>query len=348
MSDAAALRAQLEPMASAITDRHFAAHPELLERYPAIGRQRCLEDARFHLQYLAIAIEADSPTMFLDYAGWTKVVLAQRNIPVEDLVENLRILSSVVREALGDTLAQAHDYLDAAIEQLPSMTDEVPSFLDPREPLWSIASAYLNALLRCSRADATAVITDALDNGASLRDIYRQVFEPAQQEIGRLWQLNQISVAQEHYCTATTQHIMTQLYGRIFGGEKRASRAVAMCVGGEMHEVGLRIITDLLELDGWSTWYLGASVPPAAAVQLCVDQRTDLLLVSATLPPHIAQVAEVIRVFRARPELAHAKVVVGGRAFRNAPEIWRSIGADGYAENADDCIALVNRLVDAA
>jgi methanogenic corrinoid protein MtbC1 len=347
-TEAAGLRDNIETMAAAITERHFAAHPELLARYPAVGRQRCLEDARFHLQYLAIAIDAGSRAMFLDYAGWTKVLLAKRNIPVEDLAENLRIIANVIRETLGDTSVLANEYLDAAIEELPAMTEDVPSFLDPRAPLWSVASAYLNALLRCSRSDATSVITNALDEGASLRDIYRQVFEPAQQEIGRLWQLNQISVAQEHYCTATTQHIMTQLYGRIFGGDKRALRAVAMCVGGEMHEVGLRIITDLLELDGWSTWYLGASVPPAAAVQLCIDQHADLLLVSATLPPHIAQVAELIRLFRARPELADAKVVVGGRAFRNATEVWRSIGAHGYAENADDCIAMVNRLVDAA
>jgi methanogenic corrinoid protein MtbC1 len=186
------------------------------------------------------------------------------------------------------------------------------------------------------------VITRALDAGTPLRDVYRQVFEPAQQEIGRLWQLNRITVAQEHYCTAATQHIMTQLYGRVFAGEKRESRAVAMCVGGELHEVGLRIVTDLLELEGWQTWYLGASVPPAAAVQLCVEQRADVLLVSATLPPHIAAVTEVIRLFRARPELAQSKVIVGGRAFRSTPDLWRTIGADGYATNADEALALLD------
>jgi MerR family transcriptional regulator, light-induced transcriptional regulator len=153
---------------------------------------------------------------------------------------------------------------------------------------------------------------------------------------------NQISVAQEHFCTAATQQVMTQLYGRIFGGEKRGKRAVAMCVGGELHEVGLRIITDLLELAGWQTWYLGASVPPATAVQFCADHHADVLLVSATLPPHLPGVAEVVSVFRARPELAGARVIVGGRAFRNAPGLWRTIGADGTAAGVDECLALLN------
>lgn len=333
-----AIRTHLDDYASAIADRHFAAHPEFLVRFGPVGRVRCLEDARFHLQYLATALDAGSEAMFLDYVGWTKVVLARRNVPERDLIANLEIVITVV----DDPAAQ--QYLRAAIDQLPSMSDEVPSCLDPRAPLWPVASSYLTALLGGSRRDALDVVTKALDDRAQLRHIYRYVFEPAQQEIGRLWQLNQISVAQEHFCTAATQHIMTQLYARIFSGEKRDRRAVSMCVGSELHEIGLRIVTDLLELEGWQTWYLGASVPPAAAVQLCVDRKADLLLVSATLPPHIPSVIEVIRIFRARPELEHAKVVVGGRAFRMAPELWRTIDADGFAGNADDCLALAERL----
>lgn len=331
MTSAAFIRAHLDELALAITDQH-----DLADRFGPLGRQRCLEDARFHLQYLATALEANSAAMFLDYVGWTKVVLAKRNVTEKDLVRNLAITASVLRE-----YPDATGVLHLAIEELPSMPVEVASMLDPRTPLWPVASDYLAALLRGSRRDALQLVTQSLDGGASLRDVYRHVFEPVQQEIGRLWQLNLVSVAQEHFCTAATQHIMTQLYGRVFVGERTERRAVAMCVGGELHEVGLRIVTDLLELEGWQTWYLGASVPPAAAVQLCVDHKADVLLVSATLPPHIASVAEVVRLFRSRRELDEARVLVGGRAFRTAPDLWQKIGADGYAATADEALALL-------
>jgi MerR family transcriptional regulator, light-induced transcriptional regulator len=333
VTSAQSIRARLDDLALEITSRH-----DLASRFGPLGRQRCLEDARFHLQYLATALEAGSPALFLDYTGWTKVLLGARNIPERDLIHNLEVTAAVLQD-----LPDAVEMLYAAIEQLPSMPADVAGVLDPRAPLWTVASAYLTALLAGNRTDALQLVTRALDDGATLRDVYRHVFEPVQQEIGRLWQLNQVSVAQEHYCTAATQHIMTQLYGRMFGGgERTGRRAIAMCVGGELHEVGLRIITDLLELDGWHTWYLGASVPPAAAVQLCVERKADVLLVSATLPPHIAAVGEVIRLFRARPELAAARVIVGGRAFHRAPDLWRTIGADGYAANADDCLTLLS------
>lgn len=338
------IRTRIDELATAIADRHFAAFPQTFARYGDIGRIRCLEDARFHLRYLATALDAHSEEMFLDYVAWTKIVLARRNVPHEDLAENLRIMAITLNDILGaPNSIEAVQTLNVAIERIPSMAGDVPSFLDPRAPFWTVASSYLAALLRGNRREALDVITRALEEGAKLRDIYRKVIEPAQQEIGRLWQLNQISVAQEHYCTAATQQIMTQLYSHVFGGEKKEKRAVSMCVGGELHEVGLRIVTDLLELDGWQTWYLGANTPPAAAAQLCVEQRADALLISATLPPHLPEVAEVIRQVRARPQLEEMKILVGGRAFRNAPELWRTIGADAYAADADECLAAVEQ-----
>lgn len=334
------IRTHLADLSVAVADRQFAVRPDLLERYGEVGRQRCLEDARFHLQYLATSLETQSREMFLDYIAWAKVMLARRNVPEGDLAANLQIIASVI-----DGFPEAVAFVQAAIEELPSMPDDVASPLDPRQPLWETATRYLAALLQGDRHEAESLVAGAIETGTPLRDVYRHLFEPVQQEVGRLWQLNRINVAQEHFCTAATQQIMTRLYGRLFGGQKRDCRAVAMCVGGELHEIGLRIVTDLLELDGWQTWYLGANMPPASAVQHCVDHQADILLISATLPPHIESMAEVIRLLRLRPELSNTRVVVGGRALRMVPELWRRIGADGYAANADDCLALLNRLV---
>ncbi|MEA2491469.1 MAG: hypothetical protein QOH21_3261 [Acidobacteriota bacterium] len=341
MTTADALRANLDELALTIADRQLAADPEMAARYGPAGVQRCREDARFHLQFLAAALAAGSETMFLEYIGWAKVVLAARNVDIVHLQEHLALAASVLSDRFGPFADDAVHFLERARADLPAMPEDVPTFLDPRMPLWQLAHEYLAALLRGDRHAASRLITEALEGGTIARDIYRQVFEPVQQEIGRLWQLDRITVAQEHFCTAATQQVMTQLYGRIFSSEKRDRRAVAMSVGGELHEIGLRIITDLLELSGWHTWYLGANVPPQAAVALCAEQRADVLLVSVTFPPHLTACAEVIRLFHAHPALANAKVIVGGRAFRSEPELWKRIGADGYARNADECLALL-------
>ena len=65
-------------------------------------------------------------------------------------------------------------------------------------------------------------------------------------EVGRLWQMNRLSVAQEHYVTAATQLIMSQLYPLVFRTARRDRRIVAACVGGELHELGVRMVADRL------------------------------------------------------------------------------------------------------
>jgi len=78
-----------------------------------------------------------------------------------------------------------------------------------------IADAYLKALLETDRGAAREIITAALANGLSIRDLYLRVFQPVQYEVGRLWLLNKVSVVEEHFCTAATQTIMSELYPQI-------------------------------------------------------------------------------------------------------------------------------------
>ena len=117
------------------------------------------------------------------------------------------------------------------------------------------------------------MILQAVEQGSPVKDIYQRVFQPTQHEIGRLWQTNQISVAQEHYCTAATQLAMAQLYPYTFSAERSGRRLVAACVSGELHEIGARIVADLFEMAGWDTYYLGANTPTRSAwrtINACV------------------------------------------------------------------------------
>ena len=85
----AALTRLREQLARELTERHFAAHPELRERYGAIGQVRCLEDAHYHLRYLAESLRHDQPALFCDYVSWAKVMLEARIVPARDLVSIL-------------------------------------------------------------------------------------------------------------------------------------------------------------------------------------------------------------------------------------------------------------------
>ncbi len=209
----------------------------------------------------------------------------------------------------------------------------------------SLADAYLQALLRLDRDLAHRLILDAVGAGVTIEDLYLHVFQQSLRELGQLWELNQVTVAQEHYCTAATQLIMSQLYPMICGARKQGRAMIATCVGGELHEIGVRMLADLLELNGWDTHYLGANTPTPSLLHLLEDRPVDLVAISATLSSHIRMVADVIEAVRASEVARHVKLLVGGQAFNVDPGLWRALGADGYAADGREGVMLANRLV---
>ncbi|MCL5780766.1 MAG: B12-binding domain-containing protein [Firmicutes bacterium] len=104
-------------------------------------------------------------------------------------------------------------------------------------------------MLKGERHQASHLILDTVKNGIVIKDLYLHVFQRTQYEIGRLRQSNIITVAQEHYCTAVTQLIMSQLYPYIFRTKKNGLRMVATCVAGELHEIGIRMAADAYAKD---------------------------------------------------------------------------------------------------
>lgn len=211
--------------------------------------------------------------------------------------------------------------------------------------LGELAATYLGLLLNRERRAASQLILNAVDGGVSIRDVYLDVFQATQREIGYLWQKNQVSVAQEHYCTAATQLIMSQLYPRLFGAERVGHTLVATCVGGELHEIGVRMVADFFEMEGWDTYYLGANTPTESILSALEMQSADVLALSIAMTFNVTKMADLIAEIRASDAAKDVAIMVGGRPFNIAPKLWQKVGADAYASDAQQAIAVVGELV---
>ena len=335
------IRRNLEILADQLTLEQFKAKPEMLARYGAAGRTRCLEDARFHVSFLAAALDANSGDLFLDYVAWTKSVLVSRRIPADDLRENLRLLATVVERETPNAAHTAGAFINSAIEKFDAMPSDVPSFIHGESSAGSIAAAYLDNLLKGDTQGAIVVVADALMR-SDVPSVCSEILQIAQQEVGRLWQLDQISVATEHYCSEVTQQVVEHICTPRRASLAEAGKRIAtMCAPGELHDIGLRIVTQSLRLEQWNVMPLGANVPAKSAIEFCVGRKPDVLVISTTLPPHVAGVAEVVQLARKRRELDAMKIVVGGRAFANRPEIVQFTGADGYADTPQALVSVI-------
>jgi len=207
------------------------------------------------------------------------------------------------------------------------------------------ARQYLDLLLKGERREASRMILDLVEQGADVRDIYLEVFQPAQYEIGRLWEENLLTVAQEHFVTAATQLIMSQLYPHIFAADRVGRTMVATGVTEDLHEIGVRMVCDFFEMEGWDTYYLGANSPIDSVVSTVRDRKADLIAISVTLGVHLNRVKDMITALRATPDTKDVKIMVGGLPFIFDEKLWGEVGADGFAANAAKAVQTGSELV---
>ncbi len=55
---------------------------------------------------------------------------------------------------------------------------------------------------------------------------------------------------------------------------------MAICVGGEVHEIGMRVVVDFFEIAGWDTYQLGVNAPGESVLRNSVEHCADPLLIS--------------------------------------------------------------------
>lgn len=208
-----------------------------------------------------------------------------------------------------------------------------------------IAESYLDLLLKAQRKEAIQFILEQVEDGLPLKSVYLQIIQPVMYEIGRLWQTDEIDIAVEHYCSASTQLLMAQLFPYVLSTRISDHKMVGCCLGSELHEMGMRIVCDFFEIEGWDTYFSGAITPIDSIIAMVNEQQPDILCLSSTMSYGVHQTKNVIERLRSKAEFDRVKIMVGGLAFIINPELYKLVGADAMAKNAEDAIIMANKLL---
>jgi len=339
---AQALRELKPELVESMLKASYRLAPEVWEPFGDAGRAYARVDFGHHLDFLAEALSFDDPGLFTNYIEWVSVLFAGLGFGAKGLDSTLGALREGLVSVLPSPLS---DKAIAILDMSSSPPAIVPtSFIDRNTSLGASAGLFLDSLLAGKRAEASQLVWDLVHKGTDIRSIYMDIFQPSQYELGRLWMTGAISVAQEHFCTAATQVIMARLYPLVFAGPRTKPGVVGACIGDELHEMGIRMVCDFLEFDGWDTYYLGANMPPQGIVSAVRERKARMLCLSVTMSSRVSETENTISIVRAAcaPDL---KVLVGGHPFRNSPDLWEKVGADGFASDADEAVTLAASLL---
>lgn len=167
---------------------------------------------------------------------------------------------------------------------------------------------YLELALAPDVEALTKLVFDAVEEEGPLV-AYDRLVQPALEETGRRWELDQLTVADEHLVTALTEQVLSSVGRRRTGGPL----AVVSCTPANEHRIGATMVADALALAGWRPLLLGAKTPFDALEELCLERGAGLVALSVGLNEELHALWERLREVRATLG-DRVPILVGGGA----------------------------------
>jgi methanogenic corrinoid protein MtbC1 len=333
------LRSLRQETATEVTKEFLERHPDWLQRYGSRAVERGEQDALYHLDFLAAAIETGASAAFENYACWCGRMLEARGISRSFVLENFEQIGAHVRRHLS---SEEMDFVESLIRagsaamaaDLPVLSAQAKPHRLPEQQL------FLQAILSPNRKAATDLALGALRAGRSIQDVYLHIFQESLYEVGRLWESNKITVAQEHMATAITQSVMALVYERIVSPGGQHGKMVITGVEGELHQIGANMVADVLESDGWDVIFLGTNTPHFGVLTAIDSYQAAVVGISVTILSNIPQVLHLVKSIKDRGGARAPRIVLGGSAFRHAPALAAEAGADAVALDLAEALAV--------
>lgn len=298
------------------------------------------------LEELAVAVSTGQPELFVQQVHWTRTELQAKGVSPDLLRARLEALRRVLAEQLPADLApRTTACIDRALAEFGGQPAELTRRLTAKTPEERLAAKYLVAILEGDHQEASRLILEAADQGRSVTDLYLQVLQPAQEELGRMWLLGEINVAEEHFATTTTRLVMAQLHARAVCGPANGKTLVAAAVAGNQHDLGIQMVADLFEMHGWRAIQLGANVPSEDLAEAVEFYQADLVALSISMATQLPRLEEAVSAVQASERGAAVKILVGGGGMTLLSKPATCPVFDGIAPDAREAVARGNALV---
>jgi corrinoid protein of di/trimethylamine methyltransferase len=196
---------------------------------------------------------------------------------------------------------------------------------------------------------AAELAQKGLDAGLAPGDILDKGFVKGIEEVGDLFGKGEFflpELVQGAEAMKAAVAVLQPELDKMKEGRKATGVAVAGTVAGDIHEIGKTIVCSMLSAAGFEVTDVGCDVPPEDFVAKVKEVKPDLLLLSALLTTTMPNQQKTIEALKAAGLRDGVKVMIGGAPTTRA---WGDeIGADGYAEDAIECVVVAKQLMGVA
>jgi len=210
-------------------------------------------------------------------------------------------------------------------------------------------SEYNEAVMDTDRDRALLVVRDALDQGISPEEVVFEIVVPAIELTMTSISENQgVSLAQHFMAAQIASEVVDDMVPRFAKAPEIVGQIVIGTAQGDFHGLGKRIVAGCLKAMMVEVADLGLNVAPELFVDEAVARDAEVIAISAMMV-HTARgengCRRVRQILGERGLEERIKVAVGGAPFRFDPELFRTVGADAWAENGITAARVITDLI---
>jgi trimethylamine corrinoid protein len=208
------------------------------------------------------------------------------------------------------------------------------------EDFYADAKAAIRA---CDADKAAQVATDGLAAGVAPDDMLKLGFIPGISDMGDLFERGEVFLPELVLAANAMTAAAAVCNAALPEGEAEAKATVVVgTVQGDVHDIGKTIVVAFLRANGYNVFDLGRDISGDKFIAAAEEHQAAVIGMSALLTTTMREQTRVIEALKAAGLRDKYKVIVGGGA---CTQQWADkIGADAYAEDANDGIRKINEL----
>lgn len=299
-----------------------------------------------HARFMANAFKLNNYEMLLDTIIWVYRAYHKHGFSYDYFPVELRAWSGAVERELrprsADQINKIYSFmLDNHGRFVDLAEEEKEAGLENlSDAAGGVTEDFLDALLAGDSGKSLEIARENVESGEDVGSFFEEVIRPAMYEVGARWENGRISVAEEHLASSIVSRVISSIYSQFVKFENTKGEAVVTATANEFHEIGSRIVADSLELDGWDVDHLGVDTPIDDLLDMLTVKQPLFLGLSVAIPFNLDSAVETIERIKSRPELGDMKILIGGKAFNDNPELWKETGADAWSRNSEEAIKI--------
>jgi methanogenic corrinoid protein MtbC1 len=164
---------------------------------------------------------------------------------------------------------------------------------------------------------------------------------PLMYEVGRYWEMDKISVADEHQISALISNFIASKHGVKTGTVEKT--ILITPAPNEFHEIGALLLSEEFRNQGWKVEYLKAGTSKEEIYQKIADTNPRIIAISIALILHARFLKELVT--NLKKEYGEIPIILGGKFINDNREILQELGCEGGILDPADTVELAERIV---